>query len=67
MKVRKGTYPRIVKLYDEAGHEVETRYDEGILLSFELTRAEYSQRFGEEDAERMSPEEVILRLGRKEV
>lgn len=62
MKLRFGTFPRQVKLFDEDGIEVSSKTEEGLLLAIEVTKKEASAIFGEIEIEKTSPGEILRKL-----
>lgn len=62
MKLRFGTFPREVKLFDEDGAQVSSKAEEGTLIGIELTGKEVIAIFGEIKIEKAAPSEILLKL-----
>ncbi len=62
MKLRFGTFPREVKLYDGDGVEVSSKFEEGVLIGIELTKKEVLAIFGEIEVEKAAPGEVLRKI-----
>jgi hypothetical protein len=62
MKLRFGTFPREVKLFDADGIEVSSKTEEGFLLAIEVTKKEASAVFGETEIEKTPPGEILRKL-----